>query len=125
MTEKEKTDFVSGKFLTCITNFGIFKKGEQYWLEYIGNDTYIGRSDNILNEQLYISEFELQVYFDTEELTELDKFLSEWFYGMRTWGLLCGQTNEQFCDRHAHEAKKELVNLINTNCDLQKLPREI
>ena len=94
-------------------------------VDKVGNDTYIGRSDNILNEQLHISEFELQVYFDTEELTELDKFLSEWFYGMRTWGLLCGQTNEQFCDRHAHEAKKELVNLINTNCDLQKLPREI
>ena len=111
MTEKEKTEFVSGKFLTCITNLGTFKKGERYWLEYIGNDIYVGRSDNVLNEQFHITELELR-YFDTEELTELDNFLYEWFYGMRHWGLLGDETNEQFCDRHAHEAKKELVELI-------------
>ena len=94
-------------------------------MEYIGDDNYIGRSDNILNEQLHITEFELQKYFDTEELTELDMFLWEWFYGMRTWGLLCGQTNDQFCDTHAHEAKKELVNLINANCQDEIVSRTL
>ena len=33
MSEQEKTDFVSGKFLYAITDFSLFKRGEAYWLE--------------------------------------------------------------------------------------------
>lgn len=43
---------------------------------------------------------------------KLDKFLSEWFYGVRTWGLTHGETNEQFCERQAKIAKQELLKLI-------------
>ena len=52
MSEQEKTDFVSGKFLYAITDFSLFKRGETYWLEYIGNDTYCCRSDNLLNVKI-------------------------------------------------------------------------
>lgn len=63
MDEKEKTEFVSGKFLVCLTDFGDFKKDEHYWLEYVGNNMYVGRSDNILNKRFNISESELQKLF--------------------------------------------------------------
>lgn len=125
MKENEKAEFVSGKFLTCLTNFGKFQKGETYWLEYIGNDTYIGRSDNILNEKLHISEFELTSFFGDGKITNLDILLSEWFYSIRTWGLLGDETNEQFCDRFAHNAKKELINIINTNCQDEIIPTKL
>lgn len=35
------------------------RKGGHYWLEYVGNDNYIGRSDNILNERIHIAPDEL------------------------------------------------------------------
>lgn len=62
MTVKEKTDYTSGKFLTCIIDFDIFKAGEKYWLEYIGDNTYCGRSDNILGKMIQISPFQLENY---------------------------------------------------------------
>lgn len=57
--EKRKNDFVSGKFLTCKKSFNEFKEGNTYWLEYIGGDTYIGRSDNVLNQKFYITPIQL------------------------------------------------------------------
>ena len=54
-----RNDFVSGRFLTCTRSFSIFRKGGHYWLEYVGNDNYIGRSDNILNERIHIAPDEL------------------------------------------------------------------
>lgn len=56
MTEKEKYEYVSGKFLTCIHSFGTFKQGHKYWLEYTGHDVYVGRSDNVLNIRFFIDE---------------------------------------------------------------------
>ena len=58
--EIEKREYVSGKFLECIAdnNYGL-KKGEKYWLEYLGEDTYIGRSDNALNKKFHITPKEL------------------------------------------------------------------
>lgn len=52
--EKEKDDFVSGNFIYCHKSFDEFKEGVSYWLEYIGDDIYIGRSDNILNKKFHI-----------------------------------------------------------------------
>lgn len=60
---REENEIVSGKYLYAITDFSLFKKGEAYWLEYIGNDTYIGRSDNILNEKVVITPYQLENYF--------------------------------------------------------------
>lgn len=62
--EKEKSVYVFGQFLYCKGSFNEFKEGESYWLEYIGNDTYIGRSDNILNQKFHITPRQLYTWFD-------------------------------------------------------------
>ena len=63
--EQMKTMFVSGKFLRCEKKARGFKKGDHYWLEYIGNDTYVGRSDNILNKKFNIPGKEVFSIFST------------------------------------------------------------
>jgi len=64
--EKEKSDFVSGKFIQCRKSFNEFKEDNSYWLEYIGDDTYIGRSDNILNQKFHITPRQLYRLFSQE-----------------------------------------------------------
>ena len=108
-SEREKNEKVSSKFLYAITSFSIFNQDESYWLEYIGDDTYVGRSDNILNKHIKITPFELDNYFSTEPRTDFEKILTRYFYTMRTWGMANGESNENFCDRHAHMATKNLL----------------
>lgn len=110
LSESEKNKIVSGKFLYALTNFSLFKKWETYWLEYVGDDTYIGRSDNILNEKVVITPYQLDNYFSETAPSDFEKHLTEWFYGMRTWGLTAyGETCENFCDSQAHKAAKRLL----------------
>ena len=109
MSEQEKTDFVSGKFLYAITDFSLFKRGEAYWLEYIGNDTYCCRSDNRLNEKIRIKPWELKRYFSEEPLRSFENILSEFAYHVRTWGLTDGESNEDFCNVQAHKFAKEML----------------
>lgn len=109
MSEQEKTDFVSGKFLYAITDFSLFKRGEAYWLEYIGNDTYCCRSDNLLNEKIRIDPWELTRYFSEEPLHSLENILSEFAYHVRTWGLTDGESNMDFCNVEAHRWAKEMI----------------
>lgn len=55
---------------------------------------------------------EIEHIEDDDELKEkLTKCLSEWFYGIRTWGLLNGESNEDFCKRKAKDAIKDLINV--------------
>lgn len=70
--EEEKTRFVSGQFLQCKLSFDEFKEGEHYWLEYIGDDTYVGRSDNILNQKFHITPRQLYTLF-SQQLEENEK----------------------------------------------------
>ena len=63
IAEKEKYDFVSGKFIECRKSFNEFKEDNSYWFEYVGNDTYIGRSDNILNKTFHITPRQLYRLF--------------------------------------------------------------
>ena len=63
IAEKEKYDFVSGQFIECRKSFNEFKEDNSYWFEYIGNDTYIGRSDNILNKKFHITPRQLFTLF--------------------------------------------------------------
>lgn len=110
LSEKEKNEKVSGKFLYAVTDFSIFKKDEAYWLEYIGNDTYVGRSDNILNQKVEIAPRHLVWYFSEKPRSAFEKELADWFYGMRTWGLDVGDVGcEAFCDSQAHKAAKRLL----------------
>lgn len=64
--EKEKNDFVSGQFIECRKSFNEFKEDNSYWLEYIGDDTYIGRSDNVLNQKFHITPRQLFTLFTHE-----------------------------------------------------------
>ena len=115
LSEKEKNEIVSGKFLYALTDFSLFKKWEAYWLEYVGDDTYVGRSDNILNEKVVITPYQLANYFSETEPSAFEKQLAQWFYGMRTWGLAHwedGETCENFTDCQAHKAVKDLWNYI-------------
>lgn len=70
--EEEKNRFVSGQFLQCKLSFDEFKEGEHYWLEYIGDDMYVGRSDNILNQKFHITPRQLYTLF-SQQLEEKQK----------------------------------------------------
>jgi hypothetical protein len=63
IAEKEKCDFVSGQFIECRKSFDEFKEDNSYWFDYVGNDTYIGRSDNILNKKFHITPKQLYRLF--------------------------------------------------------------
>ena len=39
----------------------------------------------------------------------LEEQLASWFYGVRTWGLLNGESNEEFCKRQAKKAAEEIL----------------
>ena len=66
IAEKEKYDFVSGQFIECRKSFNEFKEDNSYWFEYVGDDTYIGRSDNILNQKFHITPRQLYCLFTQE-----------------------------------------------------------
>ena len=70
--EKEKYDFVSGQYIQCRASFNEFKEDNSYWLEYIGNDTYIGRSDNILNQKFHITPRQLYRLFTQQHFYKED-----------------------------------------------------
>lgn len=132
MTDSEKNLYVSGKFLTCMVDFGDFKKGENYWLEYVGDDTYVVRSDNLLNTTTVIKPHQLAYFVyipegDNGYRKKVIDWLSSWFYGVRTWGLVGNESNEQFCTRQAIIASNELDKLLYSGknmIDMSKCPKE-
>ena len=69
--EKEKSDFVGDGFIKCFANFLDFKEGETYWLEYMGDDKYNVRSDNLLGKTYHITPCQLYTVF--KKLTWLEK----------------------------------------------------
>lgn len=109
--EKFIENIVSGKFLTCMIDFYIFKAGEKYWFEYIGNNNYIGRSDNILNEKIHLEprqlDYFIEIKYGDEDATNVINWLYKWFYAVRTWGLTNNESNEEFCMAEAINAYKE------------------
>lgn len=110
-SEKFIENIVTGKFLTCMIDFYIFKAGEKYWLEYIGDNNYIGRSDNILNEKIHLEPRQLDYFIeikdDNEDVTNVINWFYKWFYAVRTWGLTNSESNEEFCTAEAINAYKE------------------
>lgn len=69
--EKEKTDFVGDGFIECHADFLDFKEGNTYWLEYIGDDMYNVRSDNLLGKTYHITPCQLYTVF--KKLTWFEK----------------------------------------------------
>ena len=70
--EQEKYDFVSGQYIECRASFNEFKEDNSYWFEYIGGDTYIGRSDNILNKKFHITPRQLFTLFTQQHFSKED-----------------------------------------------------
>ena len=123
MNDEDKRKYVESKFLKCMVDFDIFKAGESYWLEYIGNDTYVGRSDNILNKKIVIEPYKLD-YFIEPILIDKEKYikeLSEWFYHIRTDGMKPDTDNDKYCIRQAilyfKNQKTRLYNLADEYVD--------
>ena len=71
VAENEKREFVGDGFIKCYTDFQDFKEGNTYWLEYIGNDKYNVRSDNLLGKTYHITPCQLYTVF--KKLTWLEK----------------------------------------------------
>lgn len=69
--EKEKADFVGDGFIECHADFLDFKEGQTYWLEYVGDDKYNVRSDNLLGKTYHITPCQLYTVF--KKLTWLEK----------------------------------------------------
>ena len=69
--EKEKAGFVGDGFIECQADFLDFKEGNTYWLEYIGDDKYNVRSDNLLGKTYHITPGQLYTVF--KKLTWLEK----------------------------------------------------
>ena len=69
--EDEKREFVGDGFIKCYADFQDFKEGETYWLEYVGNDDYNVRSDNLLGKTYHITPCQLYTIF--KKMTWLEK----------------------------------------------------
>ena len=69
--EDEKREFVGDGFIKCYADFQDFKEGEAYWLEYIGNDNFNVRSDNLLGKTYHITPCQLYTIF--KKMTWLEK----------------------------------------------------
>lgn len=70
IAEKEKHEFVGDGFIKCHANFQDFKEGETYWLEYLGNDNYNVRSDNLLGKTYHITPCQLYTIFKKQTWLE-------------------------------------------------------
>lgn len=71
IAEKEKREFVGDGFIKCYADFQDFKEGETYRLEYVGDDLYNVRSDNLLGKTYHITPCQLYTVF--KKLTWLEK----------------------------------------------------
>lgn len=70
ISEKEKCEFIGDGFIKCYADFLDFKEGETYWLEYIGNDKYNVRSDNLLGKTYHITPGQLYTIFKKQTWLE-------------------------------------------------------
>lgn len=78
IAEKEKREFVGDGFIKCYADFQDFKEGETYWLEYVGNDNYNVRSDNLLGKTYHITPCQLYTIFKKTTWLEI---VNECIYG--------------------------------------------
>lgn len=97
VAENEKRDFVSGSFIECRKSFDEFKEDNSYWFEYVGNDTYIGRSDNILNKKFHITPRQLYSLF-TQQHCPKENNVNEETNAPTAYG--------KYVDKHLNEAAK-------------------
>lgn len=97
--EKEKQEFVDAGFIKCYADFQDFKEGETYWLEYLGNDNYNVRSDNLLGKTYHITPCQLYTIFKKQPWSEAqDELVPNPYSGVsfndngNVWGM-CARDN--------------------------------
>lgn len=80
MTGEEISNYVNGRFFRCISPFYTWlKKGESYWFEYHGDNTYEVRSDNALGKKVEMEVHQLLTCFvPTECETDI-------YFGIKYW----------------------------------------
>lgn len=71
IAENEKKEFIGDGFIRCCADFQDFREGKTYWLEYLGDDNYNVRSDNLLGKTYHITPCQLYTVF--KKLTWLEK----------------------------------------------------
>jgi hypothetical protein len=60
--EEEELRTALTHWLLCKKDFGVFKKGEYYWLELLMNGNLCGRSDNV--KEVEINDFPYDQFYD-------------------------------------------------------------
>ena len=70
IAENEKKEFIGDGFIKCCADFQDFKEGETYWLEYLGDDDYNVRSDNLLGKTYHITPYQLYTIFKKQTCLE-------------------------------------------------------
>lgn len=60
--EEEELRTALTHWLLCKKDFGVFKKGEYYWLELLINGNLYGRSDNV--KEVEIKDFPYDQFYD-------------------------------------------------------------
>lgn len=95
--EKEKADFVGDGFVECHADFLDFKEGNTYWLEYIGDDKYNVRSDNLLGKTYHITPEQLYCVF-TKQHCPKENNVNEETNGPTAYG--------KYVDKCLNEASK-------------------
>jgi hypothetical protein len=127
--EDEKREFVGDGFIKCYADFQDFEEGETYWLEYIGNDNYNVRSDNLLGKTYHITPCQLYTIFKKQ--TWLEKqgeklTLPKWRYKKDNTPLL---RDSLILNKYGCVAKSPAGALISDvwvidYAELAKLPKE-
>ena len=110
VAEDEKREFVGDGFIKCYANFQDFKEGETYWLEYVGNDNYNVRSDNLLGKTYHITPCQLYTVFKKQTWLEKQGTpakLSEEEQNRFAKGVLssCALSFIDYLDAHKYEGK--------------------
>ena len=54
-------------WLICKRDFGVFRKGEHYWLELLVNGNLYGRSDNV--KEIEVKDFPYDEFYDIFSLS--------------------------------------------------------
>ena len=96
--EKEKREFVSNGFLECRANFKAFREGKTYWLEYLGNDKYNVRSDNLLGKTYHIEPRDLYKVFKKQ--TQLENQVEKSESSLKTVGESLGLETQEDYDNY-------------------------
>lgn len=95
LSEKEISDYVSGRFFRCFKPFlSWMKKGESYWFEYQDNGIYCVRSDNNLGKSFNMEVYQLLTCFIPCKCEEDNAELIRYFHWLGELGIHRGNVDD-------------------------------